>query len=214
MSPSLKTIPTPPTMIWWVDRLRPLKHCAKSEIMDKKKKKKQVVVFRRICWKPLEMYSADEARSLRFFAKRCWRTCSLLFCFIMQIWSICCAYTETQTLPLVLYHAIVSLHRGFLCSLLFLEFPHHCSTSVHLVHLRESVMNCGRCSVVSIVSRRPRVGCTLWQPDQRAECAPYTGGIIPCIKWFMSSLYSVSADIWIFLRAVSQSSRRKVTAVT
>lgn len=113
MSPSLKTIPTPPTTIWWVNCLRPLKHCAKSEIMDKKKKEANCRFPPNLLNTSWDVFSWWSSKPEIFFAKRCWRTCSLLFCFLMQIWSICCAYTETQTLPLVLYHAIASPHRGF-----------------------------------------------------------------------------------------------------
>lgn len=210
MSPSLKTIPTPPTMIWWVDCLPAFKHwhCAKSEIVDEKK---QVAVSCQICWTPF------------WDVFRWWSSKPEIFFLLADLFFAVLLYHADSKYLLCLHRnpntpvGALSCHtfpaRRFLCSLLFLEFPHHCSTSVHRVRLRTSVMNRGRCGVVSMVSR-PRVGRTRWQPDRGAECAQCTGGIILCIKWFMSSLYSVSADIWIFLRALSQSSRRKVTAVT
>lgn len=69
----------------------------------------------------------------------------------MQIWSICCAYTETQIFSLVLYHVIVSLYRGFVQPSIF-SLSRHCTTLCTLC-ICACVMNCGWCSVVSIVSQ-------------------------------------------------------------
>lgn len=67
----------------------------------------------------------------------------------MQIWCICCAYTETQIFSLVLYHVIVSLYRGFIQPSIF-RLSRHCTTLCTLC-ICACVMNCGWCSVVSIV---------------------------------------------------------------
>lgn len=103
---------------------------ALCQIWNHGRKKKSKLSFSAILVElPFEICSAHDAWSMRFFlaatvlhsaARR-----PVLCCFALSCrFEVSAVPTQKhKTLPLVLYHAIVSLHRGFYAAFLFLEFP-------------------------------------------------------------------------------------------
>lgn len=115
-----------------------------------------------------------------------------------------CLHKETlwQLSSLVLYHVIVSPYRGFIQLSIF-RIPRHCTTLCTLC-IYVYVMNYGWCSVVSIVPQLRMSALSKSQTNTQnvvLTWAEFSRGA----QWFMSSLYSVSADIWMCLKASYES---------